>query len=72
MAFSRLALEQSEGTRSTAAPKIRQIPRSSQLSALGQDLSTLQNQAQQSPVDQLKTTPEVQQDINEGKSLTVF
>lgn len=45
-----------------------------QISAMcpGSDLSTLKKQAQQSPDDPLKTTPKVQQDTPEGKSLTVF
>lgn len=45
-----------------------------QISAMcpGSDQSILKKQAQQSPDDPLKTTSKVQQDIQEGESLTVF
>lgn len=55
-----------------SSPEIRQLPTSSQQRTLCQDLSSLQEQAQQSPVNQLKTSPEVQQDIHEEENLTVF
>lgn len=55
-----------------SSPEMRQLPTSSQQHTLGQDLSSLQEQAQQSPANELKTSPEVQQDIHEGENLIVF